>query len=130
MPLPHSVTTLEDFRVSGRTITAFCSHYWVCSHDAQLRLDVVAEHVGWSFDFFEGRAYLARKLYCSVCGWYEPTFSLGHASKPKGHGGSHSAGFEPLSSETISKIQKVRQAAAQQELPWVGTRKGGRKFGR
>lgn len=43
--------TLEDFQNTGRAIRAFCSHYYVCGHDAQLRLDLLAHHLGWSFHF-------------------------------------------------------------------------------
>jgi hypothetical protein len=130
MILPASATTLDDFRTSGRTITAFCSHYWVCSHDAQLRLDLLALRLGWQFDFYAGRDHLADRLYCSVCGWYRPTFSLGHASKPSGFAGTHSAGFKPLSVDAAAALQLSRQQAAEGQMPWVGVRKGGRKFGR
>ncbi|MEO5807737.1 MAG: hypothetical protein ABIQ45_14625 [Devosia sp.] len=124
------LSTLADFRVSDRTITAYCSHYWVCSHDAQLRLDLVASRLGWGFDFFAGRTYLASRLYCSICGWYKPTFSLGHASKPKGFAGSHGAGFEPIGVEAAAGVELERRALPSEDLPWVGARKQGRKFGR
>jgi hypothetical protein len=130
MILPASVTTLDEFRISGRTITAFCTNYWVCSHDGQLRLEVLALHLGWQFDFFQGRLYLASRLYCSLCGTYHPAFSLGHAGKPSGYAGTHSAGFTPLPPEESARLQLARQAAAKDDLPWVGIRKGGRKFGR
>ena len=124
------VRTLDDFRETGRSIRAFCSHYYVCSHDAQLRLELLAFHLGWSFDFYAGREHLAGRLRCSVCGWYHPTFSLGHASKAVGFAGTHSAGFQPLSADALTLLEKQQAVALADELPWVGTRKGGRKFGR
>jgi len=124
------IATLADFRDTGRTIRAYCSHYYVCSHDAQLRLDLLALHLGWQFDFYAGREHLSDRLYCSVCGWYHPTFSLGHANLPKTFAGTHSAGFPLLSPTELIQLDAARQAAVNAEIPWVGTRKGGRKFGR
>ncbi|MBU1336928.1 MAG: hypothetical protein KJ944_10120 [Alphaproteobacteria bacterium] len=130
MSLRREVRTLEDFRESGRSIRAFCSHYYVCSHDAQLRLELLAFHVGWTFDFYVGRDHLAGRLRCSVCGWHNPTFSLGHAGKPPEFAGTHSAGFRPLSPDVLVRLAAERTAATMGEVPWVGIRKGGRKFGR
>ena len=126
----REVRTLEDFRTTGRSIRAFCSHYYVCSHDAYLRLDLLALHLGWTFDFYEGRDQLARRLRCSVCGWYHPTFALGHAKKVSGFAGTHSAGFAPLPADALRLLQDQRAKAIAGEVPWVGMRKGGRKFGR
>lgn len=126
----REVRTLDDFRETGRSIRAFCSRYYVCSHDAQLRLDLLAFHLGWTFDFYAGRDHLAGRLRCSMCGCYHPTFSLGHAGKQVGFAGTHSAGFEALPPEILHSLQEMRKEASAGELPWVGVRKGGRKFGR
>lgn len=126
----QEVRTLDDFRSTGRSIRAFCSHYYVCSHDAQLRLELLAFHLGWSFDFYAGRDHLAARLRCSVCGWYHPTFALGHANKVASYAGSHSAGFEPLPPEALRVLEEKRARATADEPPWVGLRKGGRQFGR
>lgn len=70
------VRTLEEFRRSGRTITAFCSHYYVCSHSAQLRLDLLAIRLGWAFDFYSGRNDLSRRLRCQFAGGlFQPLLS-------------------------------------------------------
>jgi hypothetical protein len=130
MALLNTVTTLRQFREQGQTIVAYCSHYWVCSHHAQLELDLLATRVGWSFDFFAGRERLAARLYCSICGWYYPTFALGHATRPPGFAGSHSAGQAPVQVADAAMLQLVRHATAPPSQPWVGKRKGGRKFGR
>ena len=130
MILPASATTLEEFRESGRTINAFCSNYWICTHSGELRLELLALHLGWQFDFYARQAYLAGRLYCSICGKYHPTFALGHASKPSGYAGTHSAGFKSLSPDESARLQLARQVSIKDELPWVGVRKGGRKFGR
>jgi len=130
MEARREIRTLDDFRETGRSIRAFCSHYYVCSHDAQLRLELLALHLGWTFDFYEGRDHLAQRLRCSLCGWYHPTFSLGHAGKPVGFAGTHSAGFGSLSAEAIARLQQQREAMTPQDLPWIGNRKSGRKFGR
>ena len=130
MSARREVRTLDDFRTTGRSIRALCSHYFVCSHDAQLRLELLAFYLGWSFDFYDGRDRLAARLRCSVCGWYHPTFALGHANKATGFAGTHSAGFDPLPADTLRQLQEQRAAALAAELPWVGVRKGGRKFGR
>jgi hypothetical protein len=130
MSLRREVRTLDDFRETGRSIRAFCSHYYVCSHDAQLRLDLLAFHLGWSFDFYSGRGHLAGRLRCSVCGCYHPTFALGHTNKGTSYAGSHSAGFEPLPAEALRLLEEQRSLAMAAEPPWVGLRKGGRKFGR
>ena len=130
MVLPDSVTTLYQFNQHGQTITAYCSHHWVCSHHALLQLDVLATRLGWQFDFFAGREFLARRLYCSICGWYHPSFALGHAVRPDGFAGSHGAGHLPLSVDEAARRQIERQAAAPDTQAWVGKRKGGRKFGR
>jgi hypothetical protein len=130
METRREVRTLEDFQATGRSIRAFCSHYYVCSHDAQLRLELLAFHLGWTFDFYQGRDHLARRLRCSVCGAHHPTFALGHANKLVGFAGSHSAGFVALPTDQLRQMQKQRNSAVANELPWVGIRKGGRKFGR
>jgi hypothetical protein len=130
MEIRREVRTLEDFQATGRSIRAFCSHYYVCSHDAHLRLELLALHLGWTFDFYAGRDHLARRLRCSVCGAHYPTFALGHANKVVGFAGSHSAGFVALSVEELRRLQEQRAGAIATELPWVGVRKGGRKFGR
>lgn len=124
------IRTLQDFNDTGRSIRAFCSHYWVCSHEAQLRLDMLAFRLGWAFDFYEGRDFLAARLRCSVCGWYYPDFALRHAGKPPEFSGTHGAGSVPLSQETMIEMAKARTANVANEMPWVGVRKGGRKFGR
>lgn len=126
----RAIATLADFRDTGRTIRAYCSHCYVCSHDAQLHLELLAHHLGWTFDFYAGRQHLAGRLYCSVCGWYEPTFSLGHASPLTGFAGTHSAGFQPIAASDLITLEQARQAASRDEFPWIGIRKGGRKFGR
>lgn len=128
--LARPIRTLEDFRDTGRAIHAYCSHYYVCSHDAQLRLELLAEHVGWRFDFYGGREYLAGRMRCSICGWYYPTFALGHAGKRPDFSGTHGAGTVPLPVEELIALQRAREAVVAQDPPWVGKRKGGRKFGR
>jgi hypothetical protein len=130
MEVRREVRTLEDFQTTGRSIRAFCSHYYVCSHDAQLRLELLAFHLGWTFDFYEGREQLAGRLRCSVCGSHHPTFALGHASKVVGFAGTHSAGFVPLAADELCRLQEQRASKLADEVPWVGVRKGGRKFGR
>jgi len=130
MEVRREIRTLEDFQATGRSIRAFCSHYYVCSHDAQLRLELLAFYLGWTFDFYEGRDHLARRLRCSICGAYHPTFALGHANKVVGFAGTHSAGFVPLPAEDLSRLHEQRAIVLASELPWVGTRKGGRRFGR
>ncbi|WP_108398713.1 hypothetical protein [Devosia submarina] len=128
--LIRPIRTLEDFRVTGRAIHAYCSHYYHCTHDAQLRLEVLAVHVGWSFDFYLGKEYLAARLICSICGWRYPTFALGHAGTRPAFSGTHGAGTAILSTEELFKLQRTREANMAGEMPWVGKRKGGRKFGR
>jgi hypothetical protein len=130
MVVPDSITTLYQFQQHGQTITAYCSHYWVCSHQALLRMDVLAQRLGWQFDFFAGRELLAGRLYCSICGWYYPSFALGHAVRPRSFAGTHGAGHAPISVAEAADRQLQRQAAATEPLPWVGKRRGGRKFGR
>lgn len=130
MVLPDSVTTLHQFQQHGQTITAYCSHYWVCSHHAVLNIDELALRLGWSFDFFAGRDRLAGRLYCSICGWYFPTFALGHSVKPSGFAGSHGAGQSQIGVADAALRQLERQALVHEPLAWVGKRKGGRKFGR
>ena len=124
------VATLADFRDTGRAIRVYCSHYYVCSHDSQLRLELLAHYLGWQFDFYVGRDYLAGRLRCSICGWYHPTFALGHSGNPQDFAGSHGAGFLTLPTETLSGMEAMRQAASRDDPPWVGKRKGGRKFGK
>jgi hypothetical protein len=124
------ISTLADFRDTHRAIRAYCSHYYACSHDAQLRLEILAHHLGWGFDFYGGRDYLAGRLRCSICGWNFPTFALGHAGERQGFAGTHGAGFVPLATEVIADMQARRVTAGNEEMPWVGKRKGGRKFGR
>lgn len=34
------------FRETHRAIHAYCSPHWVCSHDAQLRLEILATYLG------------------------------------------------------------------------------------
>lgn len=128
--LTRPIRTLQDFYETQRAIHAYCSHYWVCSHDAQLALDKLAHHLGWTFDFYEGRDYLAGRLRCSVCGWYYPDFALGHAGARPEFSGTHGAGSVPLTHETLLAMQRARQDNIAHEMPWVGKRKGGRKFGR
>lgn len=128
--MTRPIRTLEDFRDTDRAIHAYCSHYWVCSHDAQLRLEILAVHLGWNFDFYSGRDYLAGRLRCSTCGWYHPTFALGHAGKRPEFSGSHGAGVVVLKTEELIAMQRAREANIAGEMPWVGVRKGGRKFGR
>ena len=128
--LTRPIRTLEDFRDTGRAIHAYCSHYYHCTHDAQLRLEVLAVHVGWSFDFYEGKEYLAARLRCSICGWYYPTFALGHAGTRPAFSGTHGAGTTILSTDELVTLQRTREASMASEMPWVGKRKGGRKFGR
>ena len=124
------IRTLEDFRDTGRAIHAYCSHYYVCSHDAQLRLELLAEHVGWRFDFYGGREYLAARMRCSICGWYYPTFALGHAGRRPEFSGTHGAGTVSLSTNDLVALQRAREALVAGDMPWVGKRKGGRRFGR
>ena len=124
------IRTLEDFRDTQRAIHAYCSHYYVCSHDAPLRLELLAVHLGWTFDFYAGREILAGRLRCSVCGWRCPTFALGHAGKRPEFSGTHGAGTVLLSTEELIGMQRAREAIISHEPPWIGKRKGGRKFGR
>lgn len=124
------IRTLEDFRDTGRAIRAFCSHYYVCSHEALLRLDVLALRLGWAFDFYEGRPYLAARLRCSVCGHYFPDFALGHAGAPPEFSGTHGAGTVAVPQTHLVILQHARMANMAGEMPWVGKRKSGRKFGR
>lgn len=124
------IRTLEDFRDTDRAIHAYCSHYWVCSHDAQLRLEALAVHLGWAFDFYAGRDYLAGRLRCSICGWHNPTFALGHAGKRPEFSGTHGAGVVTLNADALIAMQRAREANIAGEMPWVGLRRGGRKFGR
>jgi hypothetical protein len=126
----RQIRTLEDFRDTNRAIHAYCSHYYVCSHDAPLRLELLALHVGWTFDFYAGREVLAGRLRCSICGWYYPTFALGHAGKRPEFSGTHGAGTVALSTDELIAMQRAREAIIGQEPPWVGKRKGGRRFGR
>lgn len=128
--LSRDIRTLKDFEQTGRAIRAHCSHYWACSHDAQLRLELLAIRLGWTFDFYAGRDYLAGRLRCSICGWYYPTFSLGHAGKRPEFSGTHGAGTVPLPVEELARLRREREAIVGEEMPWVGKRKGGRKFGR
>lgn len=124
------IRTLEDFRDTGRAIHAYCSHYYFCTHDAPLRLELLAVHVGWTFDFYSGREVLAGRLRCSICGWYYPTFALGHAGKRPEFSGTHGAGTASLSTEDLVALQRAREALVAGDMPWVGKRKGGRRFGR
>ena len=126
----RAIRTLLDFRDTGRAIRAFCSHYYVCSHEAQLRLEFLALHLGWGFDIYDGREHLARRLRCSICGWHHPDFALGHAGTPPEFSGTHGAGTMPLSQEDLIAMQRGRASIVAAEPPWVGKRKGGRKFGR
>jgi hypothetical protein len=128
--LSRDIRTLKDFEETGRAIRAHCSHHWVCSHDAQLRLELLAIRLGWAFDFYAGRQYLAGRLRCSICGWYYPTFSLGHAGRRPEFSGTHGAGTVPLQVEELARLRREREATVGEEMPWVGKRKGGRKFGR
>lgn len=128
--LARQIRTLEDFRDTNRAIHAYCSHYYFCSHDAPLRLELLAVHVGWTFDFYAGREILAGRLRCSICGWHYPTFALGHAGRRPEFSGTHGAGTVPLSTDELVAMQRAREALAGQEPPWVGKRKGGRRFGR
>ena len=127
--LTRPIRTLEDFRDTGRAIHAYCSHDYHCSHDAPLRLEVLAVHVGWRFDFYQGKDYLAARLRCSLCGWYYPTFALGHAGKRPAFSGTHGAGTTLLSTQELVDLQRTREKNMAGDLPWVGKRKGGRKFG-
>lgn len=43
--LTRQIRTLEDFRDTDRAIHAYCSHHYFCSHDAPLRLELLAVHV-------------------------------------------------------------------------------------
>jgi len=126
----RAIRTLLDFQDSGRAIRAFCSHYYVCSHEAQLRLEFLAVYLGWGFDIYAGRDHLSRRLRCSVCGWHRPDFALGHAGAPPEFSGSHGAGTVPLSQEELIAMQRARAMVIAAESPWVGKRSGGRKFGR
>ena len=126
----RQIRTLEDFRDTQRAIHAYCSHYYYCSHDAPLRLELLAVHLGWTFDFYAGREFLAGRLRCSICGWRYPTFALGHAGKRPEFSGTHGAGTAAFSSDELIALQRARQVNVEQELPWVGKPKGGRKFGR
>lgn len=124
------IRTLRDFEDTHRAIHAYCSHYWVCSHDAQLALDLLALHLGWGFDFYHGRDYLAGRLRCSICGWRHPTFALGHAGKRPEFSGTHGSGTVPVPPDELITLQRTRAAHIAGEMPWIGKRKGGRKFGR
>ena len=124
------IRTLADFQETERAIHAYCSHYWVCSHDAQLVLEILAAHLGWQFDFYAGRDHLAGRLRCSICGWYYPNFALGHAGKRPEFSGTHGAGTVPVPPDELIILQRAREANIAGEMPWVGKRKGGRKFGR
>lgn len=126
----RAIRTLRDFQHTGRAIRAFCSHYYVCSHEAQLRLELLAQHLGWGFDFYEGRDYLAARLRCSVCGHHHPDFALGHSGKAPEFSGTHGAGTVSLSQDELIAMQRARSLIVAGEVPWVGKRKGGRKFGR
>lgn len=126
----RAIRTLLDFHETHRAIHAYCSHYWICTHDAELRLDFLAQHVGWGFDFYDGQVYLSGRLRCSICGWYHPTFALGHAGKRPEFSGTHGAGTLPVPPDQLLALQRAREANVAGELPWVGKRKGGRKFGR
>jgi hypothetical protein len=126
----RAIRTLWDFEDTGRAIRAFCSHYYVCSHEAQLRLEVLAIHLGWGFDFYAGKDYLAGRLRCSVCGHHHPDFALGHSGKPPEFSGTHGAGTVPLAQDELIAMQRARAVIVAREPPWVGKRKGGRKFGR
>ncbi len=91
---------------------------------------MLAVHVGWSFDFYQGRDYLAARLRCSMCGCYYPTLALGHAGRRPAFTGTHGAGTVPLSTEELIEMQRTREANLTGEMPWIGKHKGGRKFGR
>lgn len=102
----------------------------MCSHDAQLRLESLAARLGWTFDFYAGRDYLAGRLRCSICGWHHPTFALGHAGKRPEFSGTHGAGTVSLPIEELLILRQARQTSAGEEMPWVAKRRGGQKFGR
>lgn len=108
--MSHAIRTLEDFRETHRAIHAYCSHYWVCSHDAQLRLEILSTYLGWDFDFYSGRDYLAGRIPCSVCGWRHPTFALGHAGKRPEFSGTHGAGTVPIPRDQLIVLQRAREA--------------------
>jgi hypothetical protein len=124
------IRTLQDFRDTERAIHAYCWDHYFCSHNARLRLELLALHLGWAFDFFAGSGLLAGPLRCSICGWYHPTFALGHAGRRPEFSGSHGAGTMPITTEELIAMQRAREILAADELPWVGKRKSGRKFGR
>lgn len=126
----REIRTLLDFEETHRAIHAYCSHHWVCSHDAQLVIGVLASHLGWQFDFYAGRDHLAGRLRCSICGWYYPNFALGHAGKRPEFSGTHGAGTVAVPTDELIDLQRARQANIAVEMPWIGKRKGGRKFGR
>lgn len=91
---------------------------------------VLAVHLGWSFDFYAGKDYLAGRLRCSLCGHHHPDFALGHSGKAPEFSGTHGAGTVSLSQEELIAMQRARSVIVAAEPPWVGKRKGGRKFGR
>lgn len=92
------VRTLRQFLESGQTINCDCSNYWVCTHSGPLKLDLAIQRLGWEFDFYTEREALSRRVYCSICGWRNPTFRLGWAAAhADSYTGKHGAGIEPMS---------------------------------
>lgn len=80
--------------ISGgdQVIDCDCSNYWICSHRGPLRIELAIQRLGWEFDFYERRAELASRVYCSLCGKYHPTFRLGWKTRPGSYTGGHGAG--------------------------------------
>ncbi|GEM_PF-1090168 len=112
--LMRPIRTVEDFQDAHRAIHAYCSHNWVCTHGAQLRLEALAERLGLSIDFYDGHDDLASRMRCSKCGWHFPNFALRHAGKRPEFSGSHGAGVVPIPAEEFIALQRfpTRQSLA------------------
>lgn len=119
------VRTLRQFLESDQVIDCDCSNYWACSHTGPLRIEAAIQRLGWEFDFYAGRAVLARVVYCSLCGKRQPTFRLGWKDKPATYAGSHGAGMQ------MKRASETATAVLRWVEPTDWARGGGnvRKFG-
>lgn len=106
--MPFEVRTLRQFLESDQVIDCDCSNYWVCAHSGPLRIEAAVQRLGWDFDFYDGRLLLARVVYCSVCGKYEPTFRLGWKNRPSTYSGSHGAGMTMVPLAAVGLKSRAR----------------------
>lgn len=128
-----SPRTTRDFLEDGLTFYASCSHYFACSHSAQLDMGMLIQRLGWAFDLYAGREVLVRRLVCSVCGWRNPELRLCTVS-PKAVGAAHGS-WQPMSVEESVKAhfeRRAGEAARPDPYPdaWRGKVGRVRRFGR